>query len=190
MTSAPDVFKIRENPPTPATLPVEEKERLVIHAFVEKGLTCSEIAFEYGLRPDFVLRVCKSAQVKRRALQIQEKVGHAIFKDKAPLMEAIADLGLMSLYEWANHFFRSGQHKHMSPKDAKALGDFVGKIDELWRLHVGKPTQITHHTIADVKMTLAEVMRQASAPPEQGGDPFVGAVDVEFQEVKNGTDAA
>lgn len=188
MTDVPDIFRISETPPTPAELPYDEKERLIINAYVDRALTVEEIAAEYCLPLYLVKQIAKRAGLNRRALQIQRKVSKAIFQDKAPIMEAVADIGLMGLYEWIYLFFRSGRHRNMTVREAKSLGEFISKMDELYRLNVGKPTAILQHHIQETKIDLAKILEQIRKAPEEGGDPFCDPVDVEFSEVKNGTD--
>lgn len=179
-----DLFVQRTAGPENERLPIdwswEKKEKIVLNAYLKDGKKPSAIAVETGIPRSQVLRILKNADVTRRALAIQESVRRTIFKDKAPVLEAVADYGIVALVEWLQDFISKGRHKNMSPKEAKSIVDMVSSVDEMWRLTVGKSTQniAIKQLVMSAENNLKTIADALNKPIEEGGDPFGPKIEV------------
>lgn len=159
----------------------EKKEKVVLDLFLKENKKASEIIKETGIPSSQVVRILRHADVSRRALAIQESIKRSIFRDKAPVLEAVADLGLVALIEWLQTFIAKGQHKKMTPKEAKSIVEMIEKVDSMWRLTVGKSTQniAIKQLVMSAENNLKTIVEQLNKPIEEGGDPFGPRIEVE-----------
>ena len=159
---------------SPADVRAVIMQDLILHP----NASARDIAKRTNLNPILVAKCLRTINISKRTDEIQELVKQAIFKDKVPVLTAIADTGLVALFEWLSQFVDQKQHLAMSVKTAKDLADLIEKLHSIYRLESGKSTQNIDMMIQKAEKSINVILDTLKKTPEEGGDPF-GAVSNE-----------
>lgn len=164
--------------PTTNVMPPREIRDRVYTAYLERKLNPEEIARELHLPLPTVTAYLSKINLEQRADEIKEMVKQAVLEDKVPILQAIADIGLLSVYEWLSDFFKTNKHKTMKIPQAKHLVELVEKLHNMYRLEIGASTANIDMQIQKTHRSISVILSDLKKPPEQGGDPF-GVIEVE-----------
>ena len=181
---APRPKEDRPSPTVPFRVVSPAQARTMIQKEMLLGLKKPyDIAQKLNLPVASVKRWMQTLHISQRGDEITDLVKQAVFQDKVPILTAIADGGLVALFEWLSQFVAKREHLDMSVKTAKELTDLIEKLHSMYQHELGKSTTNLDVMIQKTEKSISVILCNLQKPPEEGGDPFGlignnGVVDV------------
>lgn len=168
---------------TPRIYPPDQAKAMVIKEKMENPeMKALDISRKLNIPLNTVTMWLRSADLKRKADDIQVFIEKAVLEDKVPIIRAIGDAGLIALFEWLSTFIEKGSHLDMEVETANKLTNMVERLHSMYRLEMGKSTSNLSFMIEKTERNINVILSNLQKPPELGGDPFgmlPEAVDVE-----------
>mgnify|MGYP000508474369 CR=1 FL=1 len=156
--------------PTQILSPQEAKKTIIKEAL--EGLSPRQIAASHPVSYELIQHTLRTVGIRALAEEVSTKVQEAIFKDKVPVLKAIAEYGLLALYQWLERFIEKKQHLDLKLSQAKTLVDIIEKLHTMYRLEIGRSTSNIDFSVTKTEQNLSVILASLNAPPELGGDPF------------------